>query len=85
MLTKFETKSARVKGSGGEKGEHGGCMSGAALSQEKRERVDLSMELGPPDKAGGRREGGRLCWWASLQSCLHVSRGFDFPAPQGIS
>lgn len=40
MLTKFETKSARVKGSEEEKGNGEGWMLGAVLSLRNREWAD---------------------------------------------
>lgn len=80
MLTKFETKSARVKGSGEKKGEHGGWMSRAAQTPGKRKWVDVLAEVGPLDGPRGRRRVGErlglasgspvpsslVCPWASI-------------------
>lgn len=78
MLTKFETKSARVKGSEEEKGNNGGWMLGVVLSPRKREWEDSLTELGLLEEPRGITEGGGLGLVETSQSALlSVSWGFD--------
>lgn len=78
MLTKFETKSARVKGSEEEEGNSGGWMLGEVLSPRKRKWEDSLTELGLLEEPRGITEGGGLGRVETLQSVLlRVSWDFD--------
>lgn len=57
MLTKFETKSARVKGSGENRGWGLGGWVSARRCAGARE-----AERGPPSEPGGRGEEGGSAW-----------------------